>query len=241
MAKSTVSSAGIGGQLAEALREAGASLVGFADVSPFPAEARRGLPCALSIATALDAGVVAGLEHGPTGAYHAEYVRVNGVLERLARLATNLLAAGGHRASFGPVTVRATGSDTAAASLPHKTVATRAGLGWIGHSALLVTREHGPTVRLTSVFTDAPLACEKPIVRSRCGTCRRCVDACPATAISGRPWRAGLARERFYDAAACREKASALAAARGIDVTICGICIRACPWTQRFLRRAQGL
>ena len=88
MAKSTVSSAGIGGQLAEALREAGASLVGFADVSPFPAEARRGLPCALSIATALDAGVVAGLEHGPTGAYHAEYVRVNGVLERLARLAT---------------------------------------------------------------------------------------------------------------------------------------------------------
>lgn len=62
--------------------------------------------------------------------------------------------------------------------LPHKTVATRAGLGW------------------------------------------------------------GLPREAFYDVGACREKASALASARGIDVTICGICIRACPWTQRFLRRA---
>ena len=54
----------------------------------------------------------------------------------------------------------------------------------------------------------------------------------------GRPWTAGLAREQILDAAACREKASALASVQGIDVTICGICIHVCSWTQRYLRRS---
>jgi len=48
-------------ELADALRAAGASLVGFADLSPFPAEATHGLRSAISIARALDPFVVARL------------------------------------------------------------------------------------------------------------------------------------------------------------------------------------
>lgn len=212
--------------------------MGFADLSPFAPEATGGLRSALSIAKALSPAVVAGLVHGPTAAYHVEYERVNRDLARLARIAADMLAALGHRAAAGPVTVRAVDDATLGTPLPHKSVATRAGLGWIGHSALLVTREHGPAVRLASVLTDAPLPAARPVERSRCGTCRRCVEACPAGAVSGRAWTAGLPRERFFDARACRATASRLAAAQGIDVTICGICIRACPWTERWMRRA---
>jgi epoxyqueuosine reductase QueG len=46
-----------------------------------------------------------------------------------------------------------------------------------------------------------------------------------------------MPRDQIYDAAACRKKASELATEQGIEETICGICIFACPWTQRYLRR----
>ncbi len=72
--------------------------------------------------------------------------------------------------------------------LPHKTVATRAGLGWIGKCALLVTRQFGSAVRLTSFLTDAELECAVPVTQSACRGCTLCVDTCPAGAVSGRQW-----------------------------------------------------
>ena len=224
--------------LVASLHEAGASLVGFADLSPLPEQATGGLRFGISVGIALNPEIVAGLGAGPTPEYHAEYDRVNGALGRVTRAATEFLRTRGFVATSGPATVRTVevGKDTT--PLPHKTVATRAGLGWIGHCALLVTPAYGPAIRLGSVLTNAPLMYAQPIERSRCGKCRRCVEACPAGAVVGRPWIAGLAREQIFDAAACREKASALASVQGIDVTICGICIHVCPWTQRYLRRS---
>lgn len=228
---------GIAADVQAALLHAGASRVGFADLEPLPPEARRGFPRGIAFLRPLDPAIVAELEHGPTPAYHREYERANAELSRLAALAVARLRAAGHRAeATATPTVRVAGPGNDTTLLPHKTVATRAGLGWIGHSALLVTREWGPAVRLGSVLTDAPLPVGVAQQRSHCATCRRCVEACPAGAISGRAWAAGLPREQLLDAAACRSHASALAASRGIDVTICGICIFACPWTQRGLQ-----
>jgi epoxyqueuosine reductase len=223
--------------LALRLREAGAALVGFADLTPLPQATRHGLPRALSLAVALDPAIVAGLTAGPTTAYHVEYQRANELLARLADQAVATLQAHGFVARTSAVTVKVVVGD-GGTPLPHKTVATHAGLGWIGHSAVLVTPRFGKAVRLASVLTDAPLACAAPVDRSRCGTCRACVDACPAGAIKGVPWSAGIARDRIVDVLACEPKASALARAQGIDVTICGICILACPWTRRYLRRS---
>ena len=240
-ARSTPPIGALESEIATRLRADGASLVGFADLSGFPDEATHGFSSAVSIAKALDPSVVAELERGPTPAYHEEYDRVNLELGRLAEIAAGLLGERGHGALLGAATVKAVlpGKDTT--PLPHKTVATRAGLGWIGHSALLVTRENGPAVRLVSVLTDAPLTGAGAVERSSCGTCRRCVEACPAAAISGRPWVPGLPRDQLLDAEACRERATALAATRGIDATICGICIFACPWTQRHLERSRAV
>ena len=72
--------------------------------------------------------------------------------------------------------------------LPHKTIATKAGLGWIGKSALFTTKEYGSALRLSSVLTDAPLNIGKPVLKSRCGKSTECMAACPGGAISGKEW-----------------------------------------------------
>jgi epoxyqueuosine reductase QueG len=120
--------------------------------------------------------------------------------------------------------------------LPHKTVATRAGLGWIGKSALLVTKEYGSMVRISSILTDAPLKTAKSINTSKCGNCEACKSACPAQAISGKLWSINTYRDEFYNAELCRKTARERAVKGfGIEITQCGKCIYVCPYTQRYL------
>ncbi len=75
------------------------------------------------------------------------------------------------------------GNDTAF-SIP---LAVDAGLGEMGRNGLLITPEYGPRVRLCKVLTDLPLTPDKAIdfgVSEFCKTCKKCVNACPAEAIS---------------------------------------------------------
>jgi ferredoxin len=188
------------------LKAAGAAMVGFADLTCLPGAVRADLPRAISVAIALDPAVVAELVHGPTPRYHAEYDRANALLGELANLAVTELRQQGFSSRSGAVTVRVVRGD-GATPLPHKTVATRAGLGWIGVSALLITRNYGAAVRLASVLTDAPFVCDEPEEESRCGTCRACLDACPANAFTGEAWRPGIPRERIVDVACVQGQA----------------------------------
>ena len=119
--------------------------------------------------------------------------------------------------------------------LPHKTVATRAGIGWIGKCALLVTGGFGSSIRLSSILTDAPLETDLPINKSKCGDCMVCADACPGRAVSGRPWEVGLYRDEFFDPVKCRKTARERSKQGfGGEITICGKCIEVCPYTKRF-------
>lgn len=214
----------------------GAACVGYGDLGQVPAEARYDLPRGVSIAVALDPAIVAGIGDGPTWSYEAEYRRVNTLLGELAARAAETLLSYGYRAFALSSTVAGSDPLSYHIPLPHKTVATRAGLGWIGKCALLVTEPYGSAVRLTSVLTDAPLAVSAPVDESRCGACDACVRACPARAVSGRNWRLGAPREEIYNARACCDQASALAYQAGLEEVICGICVAACPWTKRYLR-----
>ncbi|MBD3369540.1 epoxyqueuosine reductase [Candidatus Fermentibacteria bacterium] len=191
------------------------------------------------MAVALDPGVVGKITEGPTLEYMEEYKAVNELLGELSRKAAEYLTANGFKALPYAATDEGVDSRTHSTELPHKTVATLAGLGWIGKCALLVTERYGSAVRIGKVLTDATLPVAKPVVESRCEDCTVCVDACPGGAANGRNWEAGLERNRFFDAHACRRAARAKAKERiGILYAICGMCIAACPWTRRYIDEA---
>jgi len=224
-------------QVRDVLKEQGGDLAGFADVTDLSLDMTGGFPAAVSIVVKLDPSVVSEISHGPTQRYYKEYGRVNELIGKLCRQIADLLAACGRQARA--IEATADNFDTHTLSMPvqHKTIATRAGLGWIGKSALLITKEYGSAVRLGSVLTDAVFETGEPVDTSHCGDCRKCVDCCPAGAIVGSNWTAGIPRESIYDAFACRDAAGRLSKSQGIDSTICGICINVCPWTQKYISR----
>lgn len=227
--------------LEQALRAEGAAMVGFADLRGIPEGVREGLPFGIAIAVNLRPDIIAGISSGPTMEYHEEYKRANTLLAHLTAQAGSILRNAGYQAAFGRPTVSgAELGEGLGTPLPHKTVATRAGLGWVGKCALLVTTEYGSAIRLASVLTDAPVSPAHPVDDSQCNQCRACVETCPAQAVTGENWAAGQPRETILDAALCRSTARELAATGGIDETICGICIAACPFTRRYLRLSQA-
>jgi len=80
------------------LLDRGASLVGFADLSEIPSDARDSQRFAVSIAVALDPAVIAGISEGPTQKYRLEYKRANALLSKLADCAAGMLNEWGHKA-----------------------------------------------------------------------------------------------------------------------------------------------
>lgn len=224
----------LSGKLRQALMASGADLVGYADLSALPPGPRQGLPRGVSVAAALDPGIAAKLAQGPTPAYKREYDRVNRLLDRLTGKAARLLRRAGWKAVPKAATHSGIDWDALSTPLPHKTVATRAGLGWIGKNALLVTRELGAALRLATVLTDAPLDVGRPVNASRCGKCVECGRVCPGGAVSGKAWKAGVERAAFFDAHACHRVTEENQKTLG-DL-ICGICIAACPWTLKWLK-----
>lgn len=214
----------------------GADLVGYGDLR---GQAEADLPSGVSIAVAIPREVILSISDGPTPLYYEAYSRINAELNRLAELCAGYLRERGFKASPQSSTISVT-SDDDGTRLPHKTVATRTGMGWIGRCALLVTREFGSAVRIISVLTDAELECGVPENEGRCGDCRACVEHCPAQAIQGNAWRIDTGRSELVDTHKCRQTARTLTAERlGREMTICGKCIEICPYTRSYLRRME--
>jgi epoxyqueuosine reductase QueG len=212
------------------LADGGAALVGVADLAPLPPGEREGFPRAVSVAVRLDPAALATVKEHPTAAYDAEYVRANALLAELVAAAAGLLEGEGHGAAPLRPTTEGYDRTTLRDFFPHKTGATLAGLGWIGKSALLVTPRLGPGVRLATVLTNAPLPAGSPVTASRCGTCRRCVTACPAGALTNTLWSSGTPREELVDPFACQRQCREFMATHRLSHTICGICVAACPF-----------
>lgn len=69
------------------------------------------------------------------------------------------------------------------APLPERRYAVKAGLGFIGKNGTLITNEYGSFVLLGVLLTDLELQYDQPQKTGTCGTCTRCIDACPTKAI----------------------------------------------------------
>jgi len=211
---------------------AAADLCGFSNY-PFP-----DLPVAVSIGYPLSPVIIREMNKGPTEDYIREYTRVNNELSRLSDLCVRFLHDEGFRAVAIEPTLPMVDRNHLHAVFPHKTAATRAGLGWIGKCALLVTKKFGSAIRFTTVCTNAPLETGEPVIHSQCGDCSICTDSCPCKAPSGKNWEPTLHRDQFWDADACFLQCEKTQERRGVSAQVCGICITVCPYTQRYI---QGL
>ena len=233
-------------EMKSVLLSSGASLVGYADLSAFRPDMRNSMPVGVSVALAMDPNIIAGIINGPTKAYNQEYQQANKLLAMLGDLAVEILKYAGYSAKRLAPTDEGIDFSTLAKLLPHKTAATRSGLGWTGKCALLVTKEFGSALRLITVFTNANLPVGTPINESMCGDCDICVKLCPAQALTGENWRIKGDHDPIhgfmanYNHFACRRAANDISAKRmGIKTTICGICIANCPFTQEYIKNSK--
>ncbi|WP_105616294.1 4Fe-4S double cluster binding domain-containing protein [Vallitalea okinawensis] len=220
-------------RLKKVLKENGADIIGFADLSPINSDEKLSFQYGISIAVALDPNVINNLCDGVTREYESEYENKNHKLDELALLAAELLREEGYEAFLQTTTEVVIKSDHRT-NLPHKTVARRSGLGWIGKCALLITPEYGSAIRLTSVLTNAELETSTIDKKLSCGNCKLCEISCPGGAVKGVNWAESKQREDIYDAIKCRKEARRRSEFNGIYKSLCGVCILTCPYTKKY-------
>ena len=216
----------------------GATEVGYADIND--CTPKKGLNSGIVFYITYPKEIIKNMRNAPTREYVDELVSLNARLDELGMKCEEFLTEEGYDAYAQ--TKKRLGSDFGennSFELPHKTIATRAGLGWIGKSALFTTTEFGSAMRLSSVLTNAQLSFGKPILKSKCGKCTQCMEACAGGAISGKEWNYKLKRNDFYDDKKCEKYALKVSYENlGKADTVCGKCIYACPHTQKFIKKS---
>lgn len=195
---------------------------------------------AISIVRNLESQIIDKTCTGPTKEYFNQYQEVNRELrENIQNISAILTVAEIPNLPISPTVhdseLPKDYYDRMRLPISHKMIATRAGLGWIGKTDLLITLRYGPRVRLSSVLLDKELIeCGKPIVKSQCGECNKCVESCPAHAATGKEWNYTIDRDEFYDPLKCRVMCRKLSKeAINEEISLCGICVSVCPKGRR--------
>jgi epoxyqueuosine reductase len=122
------------------------------------------------------------------------------------------------------------------APILERDLARRAGLGWFGKNTMLINPARGSYFFIGSLFVALELEASEPFDADRCGSCTRCLEACPTDAFDG---------PRQLDARKCVsyltiEHRSAIPEAlrEGVGDRIygCDVCQEVCPWNVKFAR-----
>ncbi len=227
----------IGSLIEKHLIPKGEFIFGFADLRGLLNPKFSNYPFGISIGKKLDDSILDNLVEGPTLDYYNHYNNINKDLADLTQRIHEDL----HNIKINSIRIKPTislGSSNSGKYLKslsydisHKMVATRAGLGWIGKTDLLISKKFGPRLRLVTILLDRdPGTTAIPIDKSKCGKCNICVEKCPAHAANGILWNIKVHRDNFFNAFKCREKCGELAKQRlNVDEHICGLCVSVCP------------
>lgn len=110
--------------------------------------------------------------------------------------------------------------------------AEQAGLGWIGKNTCVINPRIGSWIFLATIVTNADLGADEPIA-DMCGTCTRCIDACPTAAIV-EPYTVDATKCLSYLTIESRTTIAAdLRASVRTQIFGCDICQDVCPWNRR--------
>ena len=211
-------------------------------------EPQQVLPGARSIiCLAVSYGKVPGSEFGVSRTHgdqpanlKPEHRTISAVVARYARYADYHEVLGARLGQLRDFVNRLGGADTRSlwyvdtGPMLERDLAQRAGLGFMGKHTNLINREHGNWIFLSEIITTLELEPDAP-EKNRCGTCARCIAACPTGAITG-PFE--------LDARLCISYLTIelkgpipieLRAALGNRIFGCDDCLAVCPWN-RFAR-----
>ncbi|MEM9216054.1 MAG: tRNA epoxyqueuosine(34) reductase QueG [Cyanobacteria bacterium P01_F01_bin.150] len=113
-----------------------------------------------------------------------------------------------------------------------KAWAQAAGLGWVAKNSNVITRDYGSWVFLGEILTNIPLEPDRPHTQ-HCGSCTRCLDACPTDAIA-QPFVVDANRCIAYHTIENRSEELPEAIAPHLEgwVAGCDICQDVCPWNR---------
>ncbi len=185
----------------------------FVDAGVLPGEAVEGYSCAVLFGKALSTEYIGALKDG-LEPKHKEVFNTARRMDALAVKIAEQLQDEGYR-SVGKLKT---------GLLPHKPVALRAGLGFIGKNNLLITPQYGCALMMGKVLTEAPFAAASVTPQApQCGGCDLCVRSRPNGALLGKAWSVTTTREEIITRKLC---------------TLCLKCMVCCPHTAKYIERA---
>lgn len=121
---------------------------------------------------------------------------------------------------------------TDSAPVLEKSIAEKAGLGWIGKHTNLINSKAGSWFFLGEIYTNIPLPIDEPITKSHCGSCTACIDICPTQAIVG-PYQVDARRCISYLTIESRDSIPVeLRPLLGNRIYGCDDCQIVCPWNK---------
>lgn len=120
--------------------------------------------------------------------------------------------------------------------IPDKYWAVAAGVGWLGKHTNVITPGLGSWIFLGELILNRDLAPDAPLA-DRCGTCRRCLDACPTDAFPA-PYQLDATRCISYWTIEYRGERFPPEIRAGLDGWVfgCDVCQDVCPWNVKFAR-----